>query len=308
MLQTIQSFLLDLEIKGRAENTVKNYGLQLRTFCSWCQQTGTDYLKMTPRQAKHYRDALYSAGLSGKTINTMMGTLRTFYEYLMEEERIQGDPILKNLRVREEPKYPAPLNEEELHVLLQALESKEQYISLAFRTMLATGIRVGEAAKLTRKDILLQNKRVVLFIRKAKGGKSRTVPVVNPETAQELYEYTKSVPDGEPLFRVAKRTLQGHAERIRKNTGIHFYAHRARHTFATSLLAQDTRLDVIQRVMGHADISTTRKYAETLNQDILSIAEPIQIDERSSLKNNSTENNSMTKNQSISPNKDKKKE
>jgi len=31
--------------------------------------------------------------------------------------------------------------------------------------------------------------------------------------------------------------------------------------------------------MGHADISTTRKYAETLNQDILSIAEPINIDE-----------------------------
>jgi integrase len=82
----------------------------------------------------------------------------------------------------------------------------------------------------------------------------------------------KEVPDEEPLFRVAKRTLQGHAERIKKNTGINFYSHRARHTFATNLLAKDTRLDVIQRVMGHADISTTRKYAETLNQDILSIA------------------------------------
>jgi hypothetical protein len=38
--------------------------------------------------------------------------------------------------------------------------------------------------------------------------------------------------------------------------------------------------------MGHADISTTRKYAETLNQDILSIAEPINIEnEKESDKN-----------------------
>ena len=278
MLLIIQSFLLDLEIKGRAENTIKNYKLHLRTFYSWCKQTGTGYLLLTPRQAKQYRDALYTAGLSGKSINTMIGTLRTFYEYLMEEEQVQGNPILKNLRVREEPKYPAPLNEEEQHMLLETLESKEQHIKMAFQTMLATGIRVGEAAKLTGKDIRLDNNRVVLFIRKAKGGKSRTVPVINPEVALQLYEYAKEIPDGDPLFRVAKRTLQGHAERIKKNTGMNFYSHRARHTFATKLLAKDTRLDVIQRVMGHADIPTTRKYAETLNQDILSIAEPINIE------------------------------
>ena len=278
MLQTIQSFLLDLEIKGRADNTIKNYDLQLRTFYSWCTQTNSDFLKLTPRQAKHYRDALYSTGLSGKTINTMIGTLRTFYEYLMEEELVQGNPILKNLRVREEPRYPAPLNEEEKHIVLEALESKEQHISLAFKAMLATGIRVGEAAKLTKKDIRLDSNRVVLFIRKAKGGKSRMVPIINREVALQLYEYAKEIPDGEPLFRVAKRTLQGHAERIKKNTGINFYSHRARHTYATSLLARDIRLDIIQRVMGHADISTTRKYTETLNQDILSIAEPIDLE------------------------------
>ena len=279
MLQTIQNFLLDLQIKGRADNTVINYALHQRTYYSWCQQTGTDYLKLSPLQAKHYRDTLYSTGLSGKSINTMMGTLRTFYEYLMEEELVQGNPVLKNLRVREEPRYPAPLNDHEQHVLLDALESKEQYIRLAFKTMLATGIRVGEAAKLMKKDIHLENNRVVLNIQKAKGGKSRMVPVVNPEVAKELYDYAKTVPDGDPVFRVAKRTMQGHAERIKKNTGLDFYAHRTRHTFATNLLALDTRLDVIQRVMGHADISTTRKYAETLNQDILSIAEPINIEE-----------------------------
>jgi integrase len=48
---------------------------------------------------------------------------------------------------------------------------------------------------------------------------------------------------------------------------------------------------VIQRVMGHADISTTRKYAETLNQDILSIAEPINIKADASKESESTQQN-----------------
>jgi site-specific recombinase XerD len=278
MLKTIQSFLLDLEIKGRAENTIKNYGLQLRTFYSWCMQTDTDFLKLTPRQAKGYRDALYTTGLSGKTINTMIGTLRTFYEYLMEEELVQGNPILKNLRVREEPRYPSPLNDEEKHIIIKSWESKEEHIRLAFKTILATGIRVSEAAKLTKKDVRMEQNRVVLSIKKAKGGKSRKAPVVNPDTAMELYSYAQSVPEEEPLFRVAAWTLQGHAERLKNTTGIHFYTHRLRHTYATELLARDIRLDIIQRVMGHADITTTRKYAETLNQDILSIAEPINIE------------------------------
>lgn len=275
MLQTIQSFLLDLEIKGRAENTIKNYKIHLHTFCSWCMQTGTDYLKLTPRQAKHYRDTLYANSLAGKTINTMMGTLRTFYEYLMEEELVQSNPILKNLRVREEPRYPSPLNDEEKYIITESWESKEEHIRLAFKTILASGIRVGEAAKLTKEDVTMEQGRVVLFIRKAKGGKSRKAPVVDPDTAKELYSYTQTVPSGEPLFRVSARTLQGHAERLKKKTGINFYTHRLRHTYATELLARDVRMDIIQRVMGHADISTTRKYAETLNQDILGIAEPI---------------------------------
>ena len=208
----------------------------------------------------------------------MVGTLRTFYEFLMEEELIQGNPVRKGLRVREEPRYPAPLDEHEQRVLMDALDSKELYIRLAFKTMLTTGIRVSEAAKLTRQDIHLDNNRLVLNVIKAKGGKSRMVPVVNSGIAKELYEYVKTIPFGVPIFRVAKRTIQGHAERIKKTTGVNFYAHRTRHTFATLQLSSGTRLDVIQRVMGHADISTTRKYAETLIQDIMIIAEPINIE------------------------------
>lgn len=278
MKQAIDGFIKDLKIKGRSKHTIYNYSIHLRYFHSWCLQTDTDFTGLRPQQAKKYRDALYDYGLSGKTINTMIGTLRTFYEYLMEQELVQGNPILKNLRVREKPTFPNPLNDEERHIILSVIEEKEEHIRLAFRTILYTGIRVGEAANLTKKDVTLEDDRVVLIVKEAKGGKTRRVPVIDADTAMELYRYSIDMPESEPLFRVSKRTLQDHARRIQKRTGISFYPHRLRHTFATDLLAQDTRLDVIQRVMGHADISTTRKYAETLSQDILDIAEPIDIE------------------------------
>lgn len=276
--KAIEGFLRDLEIKGRAPNTIYNYGIHLRYFRSWCEQTDTDYIALRPQQAKKYRDALFDYGLSGKTINTMIGTLRSFYEYLMEEEEIPGNPILKNLRVREKPKAPAPLKPDDEIIILAILVEKETHIRLAFKTMLYTGLRVGETAALTPKDITIIDNRVVLAIRDSKGGRPRQAPITDPQTALELLDYQKDIPDGEPLFRVSKRTLQDHARRIQHRTGIHFYPHRLRHTFATDLLAQGVRIDVIQRVMGHADISTTRKYAETLSHDIISIAEPINIE------------------------------
>lgn len=284
-----KSFLASLrekikrKLKGESDVTSSNE--EFRPIDVYCDnETLMNYIiDAKPSESGLYLHEIimisYSSFSSFKTVDTQFPSIFRYQLCVEEPNSLLESLILKNLRVREEPKYPAPLNEEEQHILQEILESKEQHIKMAFRTMLASGIRVGEAAKLIKQDIRLDNNRLILFIRKAKGGKSRTVPVINPEVALQLYEYAKEVPDGQPLFRVAKRTLQGHAERIKKNTGMNFYSHRARHTFATKLLAKDTRLDVIQRVMGHADISTTRKYAETLNQDILSIAEPINIDE-----------------------------
>ncbi len=208
----------------------------------------------------------------------MIGTVRGFYDFLVQEEKIFGNPVLKSLHVQQKPTYPKPLTEDQQRIIKNILDSKPEHIRLAFRIMLTTGIRVGEAARLTGQDIGIQQKRVVLSVRHAKRDKSRMVPVTDPEVARELLDYMKSVPEGEPLFRVSKRTLQGHAQNIARRSGIPFTAHQTRHTFATALLAKGIRLDVIQRVMGHADISTTRRYAETSTRDILTIAEPIELD------------------------------
>jgi len=42
--------------------------------------------------------------------------------------------------------------------------------------------------------------------------------------------------------------------------------HRWRHTFATTMLRQGTPLEVIQKVLGHASITTTQVYAQVADE------------------------------------------
>lgn len=278
MTESIALYLKDLFIRGRAINTIKNYTLHMQLFSAWCKALNIDYLLLRPKQAKQYRDDIYAQGKSGKTINIMISTLRGFYEFLIESELISGNPIIKNLRVIESIAYPAPLDNEEKHIILSLLDEKSEYVRLAFEVMLSAGLRVSEAANLTKNSVSLRDNRVILNIKNTKGNKSRIIPIMDSLIAKHLYVYTRSFVGEGPLFRVACRTLQGHAANLQKRSGIHFYSHRMRHTYATDLLSQSIRLDVIQRLMDHSSITTTRKYAETMNEDILIIGAKIKGD------------------------------
>jgi len=132
--------------------------------------------------------------------------------------------------------------------------------------MLATGLRVSEVANLRRKDVFQNEGAVFLKVRHGKGKKERIVPVIDALVARELL----SLPtEG---FGVTPGTLKAYAHDIKKAIGIDFHSHRLRHTFATRLLAQGVPLDVVQKVLGHSNISTTRVYAETLPEAITRLA------------------------------------
>ncbi|WP_341478844.1 site-specific integrase [Sporotomaculum syntrophicum] len=60
-------------------------------------------------------------------------------------------------------------------------------------------------------------------------------------------------------------------------TGVNFHSHRCRHTTGTQLLQKGVSIDKVQDVLGHADISTTRRYAKTAPEAIYELA--AQVDE-----------------------------
>lgn len=280
MRNLMSAYLKELGLSGKSKNTVEAYAYHLDRFATWIEENGIDFTQVNGKESRAFRNYLVEQGLAPKTVNTILGAVKSFYDYLCEEGVIKGNPfIMKRLRVAEERRQPDFLTEAELPRILKALEELPCHVALAFRTMLAAGLRVSEAARLMPEDVILERGSVFLRVRRGKGDKERLAPVTDAQVAKDLVEYAGEVSEeypGQSLFYVTAGTLKVYAHRLKKFTGVDFHSHRMRHTLATRLLAQGTPIDVVQKVLGHADISTTRRYAETLPEALFRVAAKVQ--------------------------------
>jgi len=269
----IKNYLADLKAQGSPETTVRTYASHLKRFLEWCRNNNIDFAKITPKQVKLFRNYLMSLGLSPHTVNMHIYCLSSFYSFLAEEGITSGNPVITSrLSVKEERKAPAFLSDEEVSQILKCLEKKPRHVQIAFKTMLATGLRIGELVNLTPRDVVRQGSIVLVHIRKGKGNKERWAPVIDAQTAKELLQWRDERKNHLRLFDISPSTLRHHARSIGKEIGIHFHPHRLRHTLATQLLSQGYGLDVVQEVLGHENIITTRRYAVTLPQSFFRVA------------------------------------
>jgi integrase len=160
-------------------------------------------------------------------------------------------------------------------------------VPVLFRTLYSTGMRIGEAVRLTNKDVDL-NKGIIL-IRRTKNQRRRIIPVTaNLEAVLKQYlSYRKTLPvngieDDDACFFVNPRGAQiskGSAynwfRKVLKKCGIPFVGgnkgprlHDLRHTFAVHSLMKQVRegkdvyclLPILSVFMGHKTLSGTESY------------------------------------------------
>ena len=272
----IDAYLKDLEAAGRSPATIRAYRVHLFQFLYFLISRGLNIRTITVRDIRRYRQWL--ADLPPKTrgnpkrapssINAALSALHGFFAFLADEGIRSSIPFTRRLRVKQpQPDVRAPAREEEAEIMRWLEENAPRRIFLAFKTMRHTGLRGGEVAKLTPRDIIevrgLVRIRVV-----GKGSKIREVPVLDRETASELLELKQEVPPGQTLFGVKDCTLRWWAERASKATGIKFHTHLLRHAFATEALNRGVPVDVVQQWLGHSRLETTRRYAMTLDERV----------------------------------------
>jgi len=244
----------------------------LDKFVAFCREKRLDYWLINGKESKAFRNWLAEKGLSPASVNAILSAVKSFYDFLLDEGLVRGNPFVsKKLRVKEPDKKPAFLTEEELKRVKEAMERLPRHIQLAFETMLWTGLRVSEVASLTGEDVIIEDGKVFLKVRSGKGQKERLVPVIDKDLAKELLSLSRERGKGS-LFGVTDGTLKDYAYKVKKASGVNFHSHRLRHTFATRLLAKGVSIDVVQKVLGHASINTTRRYAETLPEKVKELA------------------------------------
>jgi len=263
--------------KGLSRNSLEAYARDLEGLRSFAEPLTGGAIPNAELLNK-FVNHLYSKDLTSRSIARHLSSLRSFFGFLVTEDKIQEDPTEHLSSPKQWTTIPKFLNREQIENLIAAPDTGKPS-GLRDRAMLellyATGIRVSELINLqiSSLDMGLGLLRVT-----GKGNKQRIVPV----HATALATIRRYFEDGRPallkgrqtafLFitaRGAGMTRQAFWAAIKTNgkrAGIfhHLSPHILRHTFATHLLEGGADLRSLQEMLGHADLSTTEIYTHVV--------------------------------------------
>jgi integrase/recombinase XerD len=164
------------------------------------------------------------------------------------------------------------LSREEEKRLIQAAYRDKSEHGLLIKTLFQTGARVSEFINIRVRDFFFDE--AMILIHKAKGGKSRYVPIL-PDLAQELRTHLgdrgagylfESNRDRPYSARRVQQIVKEMAEKAKIKRRV--YPHLLRHSVATTLLERGMPIEQIQKFLGHSKLETTQVYAESTTEMI----------------------------------------
>jgi integrase/recombinase XerD len=170
-------------------------------------------------------------------------------------------------RPKQRKRVVARLSRDEERRLISHAYRMQGTRGLLIKTLFQTGARVSEFVNIKVNELFFDEQ--MILISKAKGGKSRYVPIL-PELAQELRTHLGDRANGH-LFETIHSTPYSprRIQQIIKETADEakitkrVYPHLLRHSVATMLLERGMPLEQIQKFLGHAKLETTQLYAES---------------------------------------------
>jgi integrase/recombinase XerC len=288
-----QSFLSWLALERRASPlTVEAYGTDLASFLGFLtQHLGaepdlTGLAGVTQADIRAWLASLANEGLANASRARHLSAVRSFFRYLARHHATDNAQI--GLISTPKTRRPLPralaqaaalgvtedIGDMSDHATIQARDTA------LFTLLYGCGLRIAEALSLNVRDAPKPGEDGPLRV-VGKGSKERIVPVL-PVVRDAIAAWLRLHPDARPdaaLFlgargkrldaAVAQRTLRLY----RDQNGLpeHTTPHALRHSFATHLLAGGADLRSIQDLLGHASLSTTQRYTNVDEAQLLEV-------------------------------------
>lgn len=254
----INQFLTDC--KFLSENSVINYGLELKRFFSFINKL---YDKIKPMDIKLWLSSLYEAGYTTGTISTKYTRIRTFYKYCTEEDLVSKDLFDKIKRPTVDDRLPCYLSREQMDKLRELIKDNVREMAIV-ETLYTTGVRVGELVNIKLSDIDWDKRKIKIM---GKGKKERFV-LFTYNCEIRLKEYLINRKDTNPYLFIRKigdgkmerRGIEKPFVGYKKMLGFPFTPHTLRHTFAVRMAENGMPINYIQQLLGHESMHTTKIY------------------------------------------------
>lgn len=277
VVQHIDLFLENLRSKGRSENTITNYAVDLCQFAEYMKNLGIEETEqITGDVIRGFLRDVMGFGFAKTSASRKLSAARGFTRWLSRTGVLDYDPGEELKGPKLSASLPRALSYEDTEMLLsKGPKHGKNFMRdrLILELMYGSGLRISELIGLNLADIEFSER--ILRIR-GKGGKERIVPFGTP--VQQLIEEwvaARSINDG-PLFgsekgaeRLTVRTVHRIVLRSAQRTGLFGVSpHTLRHCFATHMLERGAPLRVVQEMLGHESIATTQRYLSITTDQI----------------------------------------
>lgn len=268
----------DLKYDEKSVNTIRNYldyNIKFAEFVSGGNIKDDFYLCTKP-------DHIRSFVLKVKGESSRCGrwaAIHSFYAFLVREGYIDTNPADRTKppkrRIEHDITYLTP---EEIS---QVFENVYQNSSAGYflrdtailRMFLTTGLRCSALSQINLEDVNLSDKTVGVI---EKGGKVRTVLLSNHTVDAikawlVIREREFNGLNSDALFvsknglRISNNAIAHMVEKHTANINKHITPHKLRSTAATNMAANGVPIHVVQEMLGHKSIVTTKRYTAAVD-------------------------------------------
>jgi integrase/recombinase XerC len=268
-------FLSYLRFEKRySANTIESYKNDLSQFQTFCIEAGSNDIVLDHSIIRMWIVSLLESGITARSVNRKLSTLKTFSKYLIREGLIKSNPLERVLKPKMSKRIPSFLDQEKLNDALDTFDFGDNYPGIRNQVIIEilyqTGIRRSELVglKTTSLDFLENNLRVL-----GKRNKERIIPL-NSDLSKRIKTYMNLRDEmfpgnfeeslfltsgGKPLYpklvyRLVNQFLKMVTTLEKKSP------HLLRHTFATHLLNKGADINAIKELLGHANLAATQVY------------------------------------------------
>lgn len=285
----IESFIQYIQYEKRySQNTLIAYTKDLHQFCDFIHHMYqvNSVQDVDHQMIRSWIIQLVNNKVNARTVNRKISTLKTYYKYLLKENILSSNPLLKIISPKTNKSLPEFVSIERMDLLLDEVDFGDDFTGIRDKLILEvfyfTGMRLSELVNLKNGDIDISSQKIKVL---GKRNKERIIPFTSVlsdsflkyiDFRKKLFPFTNLndfffvTEKGQNIYKkLVYRVVNSYLSRV--STLQKKSPHILRHTFATHMLNNGADLNAIKELLGHSNLAATQVYTHNSISKLKSI-------------------------------------